>query len=88
MAYENRFEQYDIFMDRPPPLVPRHLRLPIPERMTASGDVLEPLVYLAALRAPGSRLRATIRQAKRIAYAGGVGEVTLPPGATFYFDPG
>src|SRR3954449_2603891 len=51
MAYENRFEQYDIFMDRPPPLVPRHLRLPVPERMTASGDVLEPLdeAALAAL---------------------------------------
>jgi N-methylhydantoinase A len=51
MAYENRFEQYDIFMDRPPPLVPRHLRLPVPERMTASGEVLEPLdeAALAAL---------------------------------------
>jgi N-methylhydantoinase A len=43
MAYENRFEQYDIFMDRPPPLVPRHLRLPVPERMDARGNVIEPL---------------------------------------------
>ncbi len=26
IAYENRFEQYDIYMDKPPPLVPRALR--------------------------------------------------------------
>ncbi len=43
MAYENRFEQYDIFMDKPPPLVPRHLRLPVPERIEARGRVVEPL---------------------------------------------
>ena len=43
MAYENRFEQYDIFMDRPPPLIPRELRLPVPERMDARGNVVEPL---------------------------------------------
>ncbi|MBB3065400.1 hydantoinase/oxoprolinase family protein [Limibacillus halophilus] len=40
MAYENRFEQYDINVDRPKPLVPRHLRLPVTERISASGDVL------------------------------------------------
>ncbi len=40
MAYENRFEQYDINVDRPKPLVPRHLRLPVTERVSASGDVL------------------------------------------------
>ena len=51
MAYENRFEQYDIFMDRPPPLVPRQLRLPVPERIDARGNVVEPLdeAALAAL---------------------------------------
>jgi N-methylhydantoinase A len=43
MAYENRFEQYDIWMERPPPLVPRHLRLPVPERLSARGDVIRPL---------------------------------------------
>ena len=37
MAYENRFEQYDIDVERPPPLVPRHLRWPVVERMAASG---------------------------------------------------
>ncbi|ABD09114.1 5-oxoprolinase (ATP-hydrolyzing) [Rhodopseudomonas palustris HaA2] len=43
MAYEHRFEQYDIFMDKPPPLVPRNLRLEVPERIDANGGVVEPL---------------------------------------------
>ena len=43
MAFENRFEQYDIFMDKPPPLVPRPLRLSVPERMDARGNVVQPL---------------------------------------------
>ena len=43
MAFENRFEQYDVNIDRPAPLVPRHLRLPIRERLAADGDVLIPL---------------------------------------------
>ena len=40
MAFENRFEQYDVNIDRPAPLVPRHLRLPILERVAADGEVL------------------------------------------------
>ncbi|MBU2983681.1 hydantoinase/oxoprolinase family protein [Lentibacter algarum] len=40
MAMENRFEQYDINIVKPKPLVDRTLRLPIPERMSAQGDVL------------------------------------------------
>ena len=43
MAYENRFEQYDINVDRPAPLVPRALRWPVRERIGAGGDVLVPL---------------------------------------------
>lgn len=43
MAYENRFEQYDIFMDKPPPLVPREFRYGVPERVDAKGNVLVPL---------------------------------------------
>jgi len=42
-GYEKRFEQYDVFMDRPPPLVPRPLRLTVAERMAADGAVLTPL---------------------------------------------
>jgi N-methylhydantoinase A len=43
MAYENQFEQYDIFMDKPPPLVPREFRCDVPERFDAKGNVLIPL---------------------------------------------
>ena len=43
MAFENRFEQYDVNIDRPRPLVPRRLRLTVPERMNATGEVLTPL---------------------------------------------
>ena len=43
MAFENRFEQYDVNIDRPQPLVPRRWRLTVPERMNAAGQVLTPL---------------------------------------------
>ena len=43
MAYEHRFEQYDLYMERPPPLAPRHLRFTVPERMAATGEILFPL---------------------------------------------
>ena len=43
MARENRFEQYDIGVDRPEPLVPRRLRLPVTERVDRHGRVLVPL---------------------------------------------
>ena len=34
---------YDYFWTKPPPLVPRHLRFEVAERVSASGEVLEPL---------------------------------------------
>jgi N-methylhydantoinase A len=43
IRHENRFEQYDVNIDLPPPLVPRRLRLPIRERTDAQGNVLIPL---------------------------------------------
>ncbi len=43
IRHENRFEQYDVNIDLPPPLVPRRLRLPIRERIDAQGEVLVPL---------------------------------------------
>ena len=43
IRHENRFEQYDVNIDLPPPLVPRRLRLPIRERVDAQGNVLVPL---------------------------------------------
>ena len=43
IAYEHRFEQSDLFMERPKALVPRHLRLAIKERIAADGSILIPL---------------------------------------------
>ena len=40
IAYEHRFDQYDLYMERPEPLVPRHLRFTVPERIAADGSVL------------------------------------------------
>ncbi len=57
MAFENRFEQYDVNIDRPAPLVPRHLRLPVRERMDAAGEVLVPL-DAASVAAAVERLAA------------------------------
>ena len=57
MAFENRFEQYDVNIDRPEPLVPRPWRLPVAERMNGAGEVLIPLAA-EAVRA----LVPTLRQ--------------------------
>lgn len=43
MALENRFEQYDINIDRPAPLAPRQLRWSVRERLNAQGEALLPL---------------------------------------------
>ena len=40
IALEHRFEQYDVNIDLPKPLVPRQLRLPVKERMDFRGNVL------------------------------------------------
>jgi hypothetical protein len=37
MAYEHRYDQYDLLVDKPKPLVPRTLRLPVPERRQAGS---------------------------------------------------
>jgi N-methylhydantoinase A len=51
IRHENRFEQYDINIDLPPPLVPRRLRLPIRERIDAQGEVLVALAESSVSRA-------------------------------------
>ena len=43
MRSENRFEQYDLNLTLPSPLVPRQDRLTLNERISADGDVLLPL---------------------------------------------
>jgi N-methylhydantoinase A len=40
---EHRYELYDLNLDLPKPLVPRHLRFDVPERIAADGGVLQPL---------------------------------------------
>ncbi|MFM8991251.1 MAG: hydantoinase/oxoprolinase family protein, partial [Alphaproteobacteria bacterium] len=39
IAYESRYDQYDISIEKPEPLVPRHLRFTVPERVDAAGGV-------------------------------------------------
>ncbi len=56
IAWEHRFEQYDIYMERPDPLVPRDLRFGVPERVAADGAVLLALDE-KAVRTVASELR-------------------------------
>ena len=62
IRHENRFEQYDVNIDLPPPLVPRRLRFPVRERIDAAGRVLVPLdeagVALLAGRLMAERIEA------------------------------
>ena len=50
MGNESRYDQYDLNITLPEPLVPRHLRLAVPERLDNEGNVLLPLDE-AAVRA-------------------------------------
>lgn len=40
---ELRYDTYDLFMETPEPLVPRHLRYEVAERIGPNGDVITPL---------------------------------------------
>jgi N-methylhydantoinase A len=40
---EHRYELYDLNLELPKPLVPRHLRFDVPERVAADGSLLKPL---------------------------------------------
>jgi N-methylhydantoinase A len=54
---ERKFELYDVFITKPDPLIPRHLRAEIPERMGPDGSVLTP-IDLDAVRREADRLVA------------------------------
>jgi N-methylhydantoinase A len=56
IADEGRFDQYDIFLRKPVPLVARERRFTVPERVDARGEVLRPL-DLAAVDAVIDELR-------------------------------
>ena len=51
IRHENRFEQYDVNIDLPPPLVPRRWRFGVGERIDAQGRVLIPLDEASVERA-------------------------------------
>jgi N-methylhydantoinase A len=57
MGYEKRFEQYDVYMERPLPLVPRPLRFTVRGRLDGRGRVLRDL-DASEVRALGTRLAA------------------------------
>jgi N-methylhydantoinase A len=57
MGTESRFEQYDLAIEKPAPLIPRRLRYSVPERMSAQGEALLPLDE-AALAETGTALAA------------------------------
>ena len=61
IAWEHRFEQYDLYMERPEPLVPRDLRLGVPERVAADGAVLLPLDEAGGAQRRGRAARAQDR---------------------------
>ena len=56
---EGRYDMYDLFIDPPAPLVPRHLRREVSERVRADGGIARPLdeagarVAITALLADG-----------------------------------
>jgi N-methylhydantoinase A len=43
IAREHRYDMYDLFMERPAPLVPRHRRYEVRERILEDGSILQPL---------------------------------------------
>lgn len=67
MAWEHRFEQYDIYMERPDPLVSRDLRFGVPERVAADGAVLLALDE-AAVRKVASELKAAKIEAVAVCF--------------------
>jgi N-methylhydantoinase A len=57
IADESRYDQYDIYIDKPAPLVPRALRFTVPERIDVEGGVRKPLDE-AAVKAIVPQLKA------------------------------
>ncbi len=72
IANESRYDQYDVFIEKPKPLVPRALRFTVPERMDVHGQVRLALDEKAVRdtappqgrrrRKPRRRLHACLRQ--------------------------
>ena len=50
MGYEKRYEHYDLQLELPAPLVPRELRFPVEERITAKGGIRTPLLESSLIK--------------------------------------
>ena len=64
IAWQIRPNLYDLDYDKPPPLVPRHLCIGVPERIDAHGGLLVPMdegaVYRAARKLAKDRVEAIL----------------------------
>ncbi|MFT5510806.1 MAG: 5-oxoprolinase (ATP-hydrolyzing) [Hyphomicrobiaceae bacterium] len=67
IADESRFDQYDVLIEKPRPLVPRELRLTVPERIDVTGKIQTPLDE-DAVAAVAKQLRDMNVEAVAIAY--------------------
>ena len=63
IAREMRYDIYDIFLELPRPLVPRHRRLEVTERLDHKGEVLVPLTAEEAERAVDQLLSLGVESA-------------------------
>lgn len=60
IAYQTRPALYDVFYDKPPPLIPRRLCLGVPERIDAEGNILVQLDEEAVRRVAREMLSAGV----------------------------
>jgi N-methylhydantoinase A len=67
IADESRYDQYDVFLENPAPLVPRALRFTVPERMDVEG-VVRLVLDEAAVRSVAEDLKRRDIQAVAIAF--------------------
>ncbi len=67
IADESRYDQYDVFLEKPSPLVARALRFTVPERMDVEGEVRLALDEAAVRRVAGELKRLDI-QAVAVAF--------------------
>ncbi|WP_439574486.1 hydantoinase/oxoprolinase family protein [Phreatobacter sp.] len=67
IADESRYDQYDIFIDKPRQLVPRRLRFTVPERIDVMGKVWIEL-DVAAVRKVAKQLKAEKVEAVAVAF--------------------
>ena len=63
---ERKYELYDLFIEMPEPLVPRHLRLEVPERMKADGASRDGSTPARSPRAVAALVRAGRRAPRRL----------------------